>query len=127
MTVTTGFWIALAATLVCVAATLRTGFLGRRRAHFVLAPASVALLALTIVLAERMGRARLFPPAEMRIHLAFAKSAALLVLPAAVTGLMLVRRPGWRRAHVACVALFLLVTAVALGTGAWVYSLSTPR
>lgn len=123
----TCFWISFAVTLLLVAMTLVAGFRARRRAHLVLALLSVAVLTVTIVLAERMGGLRDFPKDAMRIHLWFAKSAALAVLPVALTGAVLWRRAGWRRIHFTAVALFLLLTVTATGTGIWVYGMSTPK
>lgn len=127
MTTAQLFWIAFGVTLASLVTTLITGFTHRRRAHFWAAPTTVVLLAITIVLAERLVRDHDFPAAQMRIHLVFAKSAAALVIPVVVTGLALVRRPGWRRAHLVCVALFVLTTVAATVTGIWVFSLSTPK
>lgn len=123
----TCFWISFATTLLLVAITLATGWRARRRAHLVFALISVALLTVTILLAERLGALRDFPKDAMRIHLWFAKSAALAVLPVALTGAVLWRRANWRRVHFTAVALFLLLTVSATGTGIWVYSLSTPK
>lgn len=121
------FWISFATTLALAGATVLTGATRRRRAHFWLAPLTVVMLTITILLTERLVRAVEFPPDEMRIHLFFAKTAALLVLPVAVTGLLLARRPRLRKLHRFAVVAFLLFTVTATGTGIWVFSLSTPR
>jgi hypothetical protein len=63
----------------------------------------------------------------MRIHLWFAKSGAALVVPVVVTGLLNVRRPGFRKIHAISVGLFFLVALIATGTGIWVFTLATPR
>lgn len=125
MTTTQMFWTAFGATLVGLAATLFTGFTRRRRAHLWAAPTTIVLLAVAIVFAERLLRDHEFPAAPMRVHLLFAKSAAALVVPVVITGLGLLRRPGWRRAHLLCVALFVAATLTATGTGIWAFSLST--
>lgn len=125
--VVTAFWVSFVVTLLAIAAALTSGWLRRRRWHLVLAPVAIAVLAVTIVLAEQMARARSFPPGPMHIHLAFAKTAALLVLPVIVTGLVLWRRDRWRRGHRLAVYLFLAVTITATCTGIWVFSLSMPR
>ncbi len=122
-----GFWSSFVVTLVLVGATVWTGFTARRRAHLGLALAAVAMLTVTILLTERLVRAIDFPEAEMAIHLIFAKTGALLVLPVAVTGILTWRRPTWKKVHLTCVALFLLDVLIATGTGIWVFSLSTPR
>lgn len=126
-TITFWFWLLFATTLVLLGATLASGFRGRRRMHLRLAPVLLAALGITIVLAERMGEARRFPAAEMRIHLWFAKSATLLVLPVVVSGLLLLRRPGARIWHRVAVLVFLAAALTATGTGIWAYSLSVPR
>ncbi len=120
------FWAAFGTTVALLATSLWTGWTGRRRLHLRLAPTALVVLAVTIVLTERLASVRHFPPQEMEIHLWFAKIGAALALPVLVTGLVLIRRPGWRRAHRVCVLLFLTGVLVATGTGIWVFSLSTP-
>jgi hypothetical protein len=90
------------------------------------------LLGVAIVMAEQLGRARSFPQSEMRVHLVFAKTAAVLVLPVVITGVLLARARGsrvrtWRRAHRVCVIVFLAAALAATGTGVWVFSLSEVR
>ena len=126
-TVTILFWIFLPLTLAGLCAAVFTGKRGKRRLHLILAPSTLGLLAVTIFLAEQMGRVRIFPEDELRIHLWFAQSAAVLALPVIFTGIMLVRRPGWRRVHFVCVLLFLAVAVTATCTGVWAFSLSTPK
>jgi Na+/H+-dicarboxylate symporter len=126
------FWIAFGAALAALGAALLTGRARRRRLHLWVAPAALVLLGVAIVMAEQLGRARAFPPAQMRVHLVFAKAAACLVLPVVVSGVLLARARGgkerrWRRAHGICVAVFLVAALAATGTGVWVFSLSTPR
>lgn len=123
----TAFWASFLVTLALLAGAVWTGWRGRRRLHFVVAPAAIAMLAVTVVLTERLARAVSFPEQEMAIHLAFAKTGAVLVLPVVVTGLLTVRWRRWKRAHLACVGLFFAVVLIATGTGIWVFSLSTPR
>ena len=125
--VVSSFWASFVATLLLFAAAAVTGRRGRRRAHFVLAPAAIAMLALTIVLTERLVRSVVFPEAEMRIHLAIAKTAAALVLVVAATGIATAKLPKARPYHRIAVAGFLLATVTATATGIWVFSLSTPR
>jgi Na+/H+-dicarboxylate symporter len=132
VTATQVFWLAFGAALAALAAAVVTGRRRQRRLHLCVAPAAVVLLALAIVAAERLGRARSFPPAAMDVHLIFAKTAACLVLPVIASGLLLARARGgrertWRRVHVACVCVFLVGTATATATGVWVFSLSLPR
>ena len=124
---TTLFWIFFSLTLIGLAVTLITGLLAQRRLHLVLGPTCVVLLVVTIVMAERMTANRSFPPHEMAIHLWFAKTAAALMLPVIVTGLVLWRTARWRRLHFWCVVAFLVMAVTASGTGVWVFSLSTPK
>ncbi|MFO1051516.1 MAG: hypothetical protein U1F36_04840 [Planctomycetota bacterium] len=121
------FWICFAATLLLLGLTLRTGFAGRRRPHVALALATVAMLTVTVLLTEALLRAVVFPEKEMGIHLVFAKSGALLVLPVALTGIATWKRRAFLRWHLIAVLLFLVAAVTATGTGIWVYSLSTPR
>lgn len=125
------FWAFFSATLAGLGATVWMGMRRRRRAHLLFAPMALALLAVTIFFAEQMARTRVFPADRMRIHLWFAKSAALLVLPVVVSGIVLARCPGpaprARRAHRVCVGLFLVGAVAATGTGIWVFSLSRPQ
>ncbi|MBK8977829.1 MAG: hypothetical protein IPM29_18120 [Planctomycetes bacterium] len=123
----TWFWASFVTTLALAGLTVWTGLRRRRRAHFVLAPATVVMLGITILLTERLVRAAQFPARELGIHLWFAKTGAALVLPVLVTGLWSARRPAVRRWHGRAVALFLLAVVVATGTGLWVFSMATPR
>ena len=121
------FFLALGVTLVAVLMTVRTGRRGDRRAHLARALSTVGLLGVTILLALWLGEQREFPKEAMAIHKIVARTAGLLVLPVVCTGIMLWQRPSWRIAHQACVYLFLVVILAAVGTGIWVFSLSTPR
>ena len=121
------FWFFTALTLVGLVATLVTGRRGLRKVHLRLAPLTIGLLVITIVFAERVGMIRSFPEEEMRIHLYFAWSAAILVLPVVASGLGYRANPRWRKVHLACVILFSVAMVVALCTGIWAYSLSTPK
>jgi len=121
------FWCSFVTTLALLAGALWTGWRARRRAHLWLAPLAIVALAVTVVLTERLLRAAEFPQQAMRIHLAFAKTAAVLVVPVILSGLWLLRRPRARRLHLVCVGLFLALAVAATGTGIWVFSLSTPR
>jgi hypothetical protein len=63
----------------------------------------------------------------MATHTIFARAAGLLVLPVALTGIMLWRRPSWRIVHRVCVYVLLVALVIAIGTGIWAFSLSTPK
>ncbi len=121
------FWISFAVTLALFGAAAVTGRLGRRKLHFVLAPAAIAMLTVTIILTERLVRALDFPKHQLAIHLAIAKTAAALVVVAAGTGVVTAFRPRFRVVHRTFVVLFLIATVVATGTGIWMFSIATPR
>ena len=121
------FFVALGLTAVAVVLTVRSGRRGDRRSHVLRALLTVALLIVSIVLALMLGQARNFPDPAMAIHKVIARTAGLLVLPVIFTGIMLWRRPGWRIVHRACVYGLIIALAVAIVTGTWVFSLSTPK
>ena len=121
------FWTLFGLTVALIVATLWAGLTHRRRVHYSLAVSTVLALTATVVVTEQLVRARDFPREELDFHKLLAKTAAALVLPVIATGLTLVRRPKWRRVHLLCVVLFLVMVLVATGTGIWVYSLSTPK
>lgn len=122
-----GFWVSFVVTLGLVSATVVLGLRRRRRPHLVLALTAIASLTVTIVLAERLGATRSFPPQILRVHLWFAKSATLALVPVVVTGVMLWRQPRRRWLHRVAVLLFLALVVVATVTGTWMFSLSTPN
>ena len=121
------FFVALGLTVLGVLLTVQSGRRGDRRVHLIRALSTVALLVVTIMLALWLGRQREFPDDAMATHTIFARTAGLLVLPVALTGIMLWRRPSWRIAHRVCVYLLAVVLVIAIGTGIWMFSLSTPR
>ena len=121
------FWLAFVATVVLLGLAAWSGKTHRRRLHFIFAPLGVLALATAIVLTERLSRAYEFPPEEMKIHLALAKSAAGLVLLAVVSGLAAVKRPVALRLHKVAVMLAVVLILTATCTGIWVFSLAEPR
>lgn len=121
------FFACLALTLVTMFLAIASGRRGRRKQHLARALATVVLLAVSVLLALKLGTIRDFPPEQMGIHKIFARAAGLLVLPAAITGILLWRQPRWRTAHKVCVYLLVLVSVIAVGTGVWVFTLSTPK
>ncbi len=121
------FFVALGLTVVAVVLTVRSGRRGDRRSHVIRALSTVALLIATIVLALMLGQVRDFPDPAMAIHKVIARTAGLLVLPVIFTGIMLWRRPGWRIVHRGCVYGMVVMLAIAIGPGIWVFSLSTPK
>ena len=125
--ITLAFWIAFPVTLVLLGCALVTGLTRRRRLHLKLGPLALLSLLVAIVLAVEMGRMRVFPEAEMRIHKVIALIASSLAIAVAITGLWLIKNPRVRRLHKVCVLFFLCAAVVASGTGIWVFTLSTPR
>lgn len=121
------FFVALALTTVGVVVTMRAGRRGDRGSHLRRALATVALLIVTIVLALMLGKARDFPDPAMAIHKAIARTTGFLVLAVIFTGIMLWRRPGWRRVHRTCVYVTAVMLVVAIVTGTWAFCLSTPK
>ncbi|MEO0479319.1 MAG: hypothetical protein AAF196_07560 [Planctomycetota bacterium] len=121
------FWLAFVLTVLLLGVAAWAGKTGRRRLHFIFAPLGVAALTTAIILTERLSRAYDFPPEEMKIHLALAKSAAGLVLLAVISGLAAVKNRGALKVHKVCVLLAVVLILVATSTGIWVFSLATPR
>lgn len=121
------FWFFTVLTLVGLVATLVTGRCGFRKYHLRLAPLTIGFLVITIVFAERLAMIRDFPEEEMRIHLYFAWSAAILVFPVVASGLGYRAKPALRKVHLVCVILFTIAAVAATSTGIWVYSMSTPK
>ena len=120
------FWISFSLTFGLLLATLWAGWRGARKLHLRLAPVALLSLTGTVLITEWLAKARVFPEGEMAVHLVFAKSAGVLALVTAGSGVYLWRTGRGRRLHRWVVALFLLATLVATGTGIWVFSLSTP-
>lgn len=127
MVTTTVFWTCFSLTLLTLGAAFVAGLRGARRLHLVIAPLSLALLTVTVLLTEALTSARLFPEQELRIHLWFAKAAGALAILVAVTGVFLWRTGRGRRCHFWCVVVFLVGAVVATGTGLWAFSLSSLR
>jgi hypothetical protein len=121
------FFVALGFTALSVVATMRAGRRGDRRSHLRRALLTVALFFASVVLALLLGQVRDFPDPAMAIHKVFARTSGLLVLAVVFTGIMLWRRPGWRAVHRACVYALAVVMVVAIVTGTWAFSQSTPK
>lgn len=120
------FWLSFTATLAALLAAVAAGRRGRRRAHFALVAVFVVLLFVTIALTEALVRALDLPAGELAIHLRFAISATLLLLPVLASGVVYALRGGkrWRLVHRIAIVLFLLAVLTATGTGIWVVSLA---
>jgi hypothetical protein len=116
------FWSAFVATVLLLAGALCTGFLGRRRLHLWLGPATMVALTIAIVLTEELLRRYEFPPEKLAVHLVFAKAGGLLALPVIVTGVWLWRSERARRWHRACVFVWIASVLAATGTGLWMFS-----
>jgi len=127
MLLTITFFVALGLTAVGVLVTMRAGRRGDRRSHLRRALATVALLIATVVLALMVGELRNFPDPAMAIHKVIARTNGFLVLAVVFTGIMLWRRPGWRIAHKGCVYVMAVLLVIAIATGIWAFSLSTPK
>lgn len=121
------FWISASLAIAGLGVTYRAGRQRRRRLHVGMAIASMATLAVAVVLTELMARERDFPPEAMRVHLVFAKAAGFAVFPVVVTGVLLLRRPRVRRWHLRAVWLFLLLAVAATVTGGYAFTGSVPR
>src|SRR5690606_39616143 len=104
-----------------------SGLRRQRRRHVLRALITVLLLGITVWAAFGLSAVRDFPADEMAIHKVFSRGGGLMVFPLAFTGLMLWRRPAWRRAHQVCIGLFLVLALGATVTGVWVLVLSTPK
>ncbi len=97
--------------------------------HYICAVSSMIALTLSVILTEQLVRARDFESIreQLDVHKLLAKTAAGLVLPVILTGVVLIKRPNWRRLHLICVGLFLLMVLVATGSGIWAYTMSAER
>ena len=124
---TLAFWISFPVTLLLLGVALFTGLTHRRRAHLVCGPVALVSLGIAIVFAVLMGKLRVFPPQEMRLHRMIATTAGLLAILVAVTGIWLYYSPRMRKVHKALVLVFIVAALGASGTGIWVFTLSTPR
>ena len=127
MDIATLFWTAVAVTVVFLAVALVSGLRGGRRLHLLFGPLALASLTVAILLTERLAAQFEFVPAEKDVHLVIAKSAGIAALTVLVTGLLLWRRPAFRRLHRWCVFGFLLLTVAATVSGTWMWLHATPR
>lgn len=121
MTVQTAFALSLVCTLALVAVALFTGKTGRRRAHVAFVVVAVVSLVITILCAERLGRAYDLKAAGTitPVHLTIAKLATLAFLGPVLTGARLWRHPAARVWHRRAILLALGLTVLAIGTGTW--------
>lgn len=124
--ITLAFWISFPVTLLLLVAALVTGLTRKRKVHLVLGPLALVSLTIAIVLAVLMGKTRVFPPEEMRIHRMIATTAGVLAILVALTGIRLVYSPRARLAHKIVVFVFMVAALAASGTGIWVFTLSKP-
>lgn len=123
----TGFYIALAITVVLLVATLFTGFRRRRRAHVPLAVSTVLALLAAIYFAETIGSFWNFPKWPLRIHLSFAWAGTILLLPVIVSGVLALRREGPAPGHKKIVFAFLAAVGCAICTGIWIFLVGSPK
>ncbi|MEM7200326.1 MAG: hypothetical protein AAF628_08685 [Planctomycetota bacterium] len=124
--ITTWFWVSFAVTGAGAAVATTAGWRRQRRLHLWTGPSTLLVLFVTVLLAERLAGEREFPDYAMRIHLPCAKTAGLLAIGVALTGVVLWRSGRGRVAHRVCVLLFLLGVVVATATGCWAFFLSVP-
>ena len=121
------FLSSLALTVALLVLTLWTGRTGRRKVHFLAAPATVAALAVAIWQAEIFGRDWDFDHVRLTVHL-WCAGTALALLPGTVySGLQLVRKPDWRGAHRRWLAGFVSTTLLAVLTAGWMFLGATPK
>jgi hypothetical protein len=119
------FLILLLFTAVMMGMTVLAGIRKQRRTHVVRAITTVVSLTAAVIFAYLMSLyERVLPPREMAIHRIFSMTVAGITPAVVITGILLWRKPRWRRAHRWCVGVLVLATVGALGTGLWVLFLS---
>ena len=120
------FVVSLVVTVLLLGCTIWTGLRGRRRAHYPFAVATVLSLAFAIVQARIYGESFVIPAMRLRIHLSLAFTALGLLPCAAVSGFLLIRRPGVRKWHRLLAWSFVVVTVAAMGAALWLLEAPTP-
>lgn len=127
MNTAAAFFTALFITVALMLAALWTGLRRHRRPHLWLGPLCVLGLVIAVLLALQLGREYAFPPGPMSIHRVFATAAGLLGVLVALTGLLLLRRPGARIWHRRIVFGFVATALGATGTGLWMWTGAVPK
>jgi len=120
MTITIGFLLSLALTLVALGVTVVSGFKARRKVHLPAVATSVVLLLVTIYYAEQLGTLYDLETAGVikPIHLFFAKLTAPAYLLPIVSGFRTLKRPSNRSLHRKLAFLILALTVISAATGA---------
>ena len=120
ISISQGFVLFLAITLVFLGGVVFTGFKARRRAHIPLVFCAVVSLGITIYYAEQLGTLYDLESAGSvyPIHLFFAKTTTASYLVPLILGPLTIRDRKWLDLHrrVAFVVLFLTVVTAATGT-----------
>lgn len=115
------FWVLFGATLVLLVVALVSGLRRRRRVHLVAGPAALVALTGAVLATEQLVSLYSFPEDILRVHLICAKTAGVLALVVAATGVWLWKRPAARRWHRLAVFVFLGGAVIATGTGLWMF------
>ena len=121
MTAFQGFFAGLIATVILLACVVATGLLGKRRAHVPLVAAFFGALALTIVMAVKMGesldldRAGWVTP----VHLTMARVNLFAYLLPVTTGVLTLRDARWRPKHKLFAWSLVVLTLLTVATGTW--------
>jgi len=115
-------------TVVLLLSVAWTGHKARRSLHLKLVVVTVASLAFTIFVAERLGRnydldaaGRIYP-----IHMFLAKTATASYLLPVVTGIATLRNQRFRRLHGRIALVVILLTVSAAVTGTWMILQAPP-
>lgn len=119
------FVVAFSLTIVSLLGVMGSGFARRRRLHYALVVATLALLLVAILFAERMGRGLVFEGAAgqvKRVHMVFVAATTAQLVGMVITGVRLARAPAEaerrRRARHRVMAFwFLALVVVTSGLG----------
>jgi hypothetical protein len=120
-----GLFGSLGATVVALGAALLFAHKHDVKKHIIGVCVFVALLLVTIVFAELVGKRYTFASTPKTIHLALAFSATVALLAPLFTGVQHWRGQLSRGAHVVAARVFLVLTVAAIGTGLWMLSTAT--
>lgn len=128
MTLVQAFLVGLAATVVLLVLVIVTGLRERRFPHLALVLVYFVALGITIVLAARMGRVLDLEAAGpiTAVHLGIAKATTVLYLLPIATGFLTLRDERWRRRHKRCAWALVVLTLLAVATGAWMTLAAPP-
>ena len=99
--------LALTVALVCLS--LWTGKRGVRPTHYITVVFTVICLVFTIIQAEMYGRNYTFIAWKLNVHLTFATSCLVSLLPLVMSGLKLRNHPTARKSHKKWIRVFLVL------------------